>query len=74
MRARRARSKRKPALRLKSGGRSASEALYEQRRAETRAARSLAEAEAGEEVRLAELLAQSLVLEELGEESMSLLT
>ena len=45
-----------------------------QRRAESRAARGLAEAEAEEEARLAELLAQNLMLEELGEERMSLLT
>jgi hypothetical protein len=38
------------------------------------AARSLVEAEAEEEARLAELLAQNLLLEELGEERMSLLT
>jgi hypothetical protein len=44
------------------------------RREEAMAARSLAEAEAEEEARLAELLAESLLLEELGEEKMSLLT
>jgi hypothetical protein len=37
-------------------------------------AQSLAEAEAEEEARLAELLAQKLLLEELGEERMSFLT
>jgi hypothetical protein len=46
----------------------------QQRRAEARAAQSLAEAEAEEEARLAELLAQNLLLEELGEERMSFLT
>jgi hypothetical protein len=46
----------------------------EQRRAKARVAHNLAEAEAEEEARLAELLAQNLLLEELGEERMSFLT
>jgi hypothetical protein len=42
--------------------------------AEQRAAQSLAEAEVEEEARLAELLAQNMLLEELGEKRMSFLT